>query len=77
MNVSIIWDDEPGGNVEHIALNGLTPTEVDDVLEDDTIPTNFSNSSGLPCKIGTTSTGKVIFVSWQKWANFLENRYIL
>ena len=52
MYVHVIWDDEPGGNVEHIAEHGLEPSEVDDVLLDDTIPTAYSASSGSPCKFG-------------------------
>ena len=27
--VEIIWDDEPGGNVEHIAEHELTPEDVE------------------------------------------------
>lgn len=64
MNATIIWDDEPGGNVEHIALNGLTPEEVDSVLLDPTIPVSVSDSSGRPCKFGWTNTGKHIIVPW-------------
>jgi hypothetical protein len=32
MDVTVIWDDEPSGNVDHIAEHGLTPDEVDEVL---------------------------------------------
>ena len=38
MDATIIWDDEPGANVEHIAEHGLTPDEVDEVLLDDQLP---------------------------------------
>ena len=31
-DVQITWDDEPGGNVDHVAEHGLTPDEVDEVL---------------------------------------------
>ncbi|MEX1224631.1 MAG: hypothetical protein WEA31_08805 [Pirellulales bacterium] len=27
-----IWDEEPGGNVEHIAENGLSPEDVEEVM---------------------------------------------
>jgi hypothetical protein len=64
MNPTVIWDDQPGGNVEHIALNGLTPDEVDEVLLDDSIPTGRTRSTGRPCKFGWTSTGKHIIVVW-------------
>ena len=69
MGVSVIWDDEPGGNVEHIAQHGLSPDEVDDVLLDDSIPTGYSNSTGRPCKFGRTSTGKYIVVVWDEVAD--------
>lgn len=62
----VIWDDEPGGNVEHVAEHGLTPDEVDEVLRDDTIPTAHSRSTGQPCKFGHTSTGKYIIVIWSE-----------
>jgi hypothetical protein len=64
MDATIIWDDDPGGNVEHIALNGLTPDEVDEVLLDDSAPVDRSRSTGRPCKFGWTSTGKHIIVIW-------------
>jgi hypothetical protein len=64
MDVTVVWDDEPGGNVEHVEEHGLSPSEVDDVLLDDTIPTAFSASTGRPCKFGYTSTGKHIVVIW-------------
>jgi hypothetical protein len=66
MHVTVIWDDEPGGNVEHIAEHGRTPDEVDEVLLDDTIPTAHSDSSGRPCKFGHTSTGKHIIAVWDE-----------
>ena len=64
MDATIIWDDEPGANVEHIAEHGLTPDEVDEVLLDDQLPIDRSRTSGRPCKFGWTSTGKHIIVVW-------------
>jgi uncharacterized DUF497 family protein len=66
MYVSVIWDDEPGGNIEHIAEHGLTPEEVEEVLLDDRIETAYSRKTGNPCKFGHTSTGKYIIVIWQE-----------
>jgi uncharacterized DUF497 family protein len=66
MNVTVIWDDEPGGNVEHVAEHGLTPDEVDEVLLDDAIPTAYSASTNRPCKFGYTSTGMHIIVIWDE-----------
>jgi hypothetical protein len=47
----IIWNEEPGGNVEHIEEHGLTVDDVEHVLatyesED------LSRSSGLLCVFG-------------------------
>jgi uncharacterized DUF497 family protein len=66
MYVQVIWDDEPGENVDHIGEHGLTPEEVEDVLLDDTIKTAYSNSTDRPCKFGYTSTGKYIIVIWDE-----------
>jgi hypothetical protein len=66
MDAAIIWDDEPGQNVDHIVEHGLEPDEVDEILLDDTIPTAFSASTGRPCKFGWTSTGKHIIVIWDE-----------
>jgi hypothetical protein len=66
MGPTVIRDDEPGGNVEHIKEHGLTPDEVDEVLLDDAIPTAHSDSTGRPCKFGYTSTGKYIIVIWDE-----------
>ena len=30
----IIWNDEPGGNADHIAQHGLTPEDVEGVICD-------------------------------------------
>ena len=45
---SVWWDldDEPDGNVEHIAEHGLTKEEVEDVLGNPSNPTDLSHSSG-------------------------------
>lgn len=37
MDAQVIWDDEPDGNVDHVAEHGLTPDEVDAVLLDPAI----------------------------------------
>ncbi len=65
MYAQVIWDYEPEGNVEHIAEHGLTPEEVDEVLLDDSLATAHSDSTGLPCKFGFTSTGRYIIVIWE------------
>ena len=55
-----------GGNVEHVAEHGLTPEEVDEILQDDSLPTASSHSTGRPCKFGYTSTGKYIIVVYER-----------
>jgi len=66
MDATVIWDDEPGGNIEHVAEHGLSTDEIDEILLDDTIPTAHSASTGRPCKFGWTSTGKYIIVVWDE-----------
>jgi len=66
MYAQIIWDEEPGGNVEYIGQRGVTPEEFEEILLDDSIPTVFSRSSDRPSKAGYTSTGKFIRIVWQE-----------
>jgi hypothetical protein len=61
----IDWDDGPGGNVEHIDAAGLTPEEVEEVLDDPRSTPDTSRSSGLPAVFGWTSTGKYIIVVYR------------
>ena len=65
---SVWWDldDEPDGNVQHIAEHGLTKEEVEEVLGDRSNPTVESYSSGRPATFGWTSTGKYIIVIWEE-----------
>lgn len=65
-DTQVIWNEEPGRNVDHVAEHGLTPAEVDEVLCDPDIPVAQSDSSGSPCKFGETSTGKYIIVVWEQ-----------
>ena len=60
----VIWNHEPGGNVEHLAEHGVTPEEAEEVLFNDRLEIDFSMTTGEPCKFGYTSTGKFIFVVW-------------
>ncbi len=61
----IIWNDEPGGNVEHVEEHGLSIEDVEHVL------VNFesegvSRSSGDPCVFGHTLAGIHIIVVYQR-----------
>lgn len=63
----IIWDldEDPEGNVQHIAEHDLTKEEVEDVLANPE-RRSTSHSSGLPLVFGTTSTGRYIAVIFQE-----------
>jgi hypothetical protein len=64
----VAWDteDDPQGNVQHIAQNGLTMEEVEEVLLNESNPVGESRSSGRPITFGETSTGKRIAVVWEQ-----------
>lgn len=47
----VIWNDEPGGNVEHIAEHGLSPEDVEAVICNP-IEKKTSRSSGRPIVTG-------------------------
>jgi hypothetical protein len=55
-------DDDPEGNVQHIAQNGLTKDEVESVLLNPKANVDSSRSSGLPIVFGETFTGRFIAV---------------
>ena len=65
---SIWWDldDDPDGNVRHVAQHGITMEEVDDVLGNPANITEESHSSGRPATFGWTTTGKHIIVIWEE-----------
>lgn len=60
---SIFWDrdDDPLGNVQHIARHGLTKDDVEDAFQDQT-GTGISRSSGRPVVFGNTRSGRHIMV---------------
>lgn len=64
---TIIWDldDDPQGNVQHIAEHDVTKEEVEEVLA---YPEHLatSRSSGLPVAFASTSTGWFIAVVFQE-----------
>jgi uncharacterized DUF497 family protein len=63
----ITWDDEdnPRGNVQHIAANGLTIDEIEQVLHDPANRPTMSRSTGRPAVFGATATGKDILVVYE------------
>jgi uncharacterized DUF497 family protein len=68
MSLQIIWDleDDPDGNVQHIAEHGVTIEEVEDVLLDRRSTRAYSHSSGLPVTFGYTSGGRHLAVVWEE-----------
>jgi uncharacterized DUF497 family protein len=65
----VIWDldDDPRGNVQHIAEHGITKAEVIEVLAQPEA-SEVSRSSGRPVAIGTTSGGRTILVVYEETA---------
>jgi hypothetical protein len=51
-----------GGNVQHIAANGLAIDEVEQVLHDPANRQIISSSTGRPAAFGATATGKDVRV---------------
>ncbi|MGH7222081.1 MAG: hypothetical protein ACRELF_02540 [Gemmataceae bacterium] len=67
-NVQVIWDleDDPQGNVRHVAENDVPAEEVEEVLENHFNEAVVSASSGNPITFGWTSTGKYLAVVFEK-----------
>jgi uncharacterized DUF497 family protein len=65
--VEVVWDleDDPKGNVQHIAEHGVTPEEVEEVLNDPASETARSRSSDRPMTFGYTAAGRPIVVVWE------------
>ena len=65
--LTILWDtdDDPDGNVQHIAQHGLSKEEVEEVLD---YPAGLgrSRSSGLPIAFGQCSSGRIIVVVYEE-----------
>jgi uncharacterized DUF497 family protein len=63
----LIWDpdDDPEGNVQHIAEHGITKAEV---VEVPSRPEAYevSRSSGRPVAMGTTGGGRTILVVYEE-----------
>jgi uncharacterized DUF497 family protein len=61
----IIWNEEPGGNVEHIEEHGLGIEDVETVLANPEHQ-RTSRSSGQPCVFGYTPDGVHIIVVYEQ-----------
>lgn len=63
----VLWDDDdnPDGNVQHIAEHGLTVEDVEHVLENP-VREAISASTGRPCSLGYTPGGDFIIVVYEQ-----------
>jgi hypothetical protein len=68
IDADIIWDleDDPDGNVQHIAEHDLTVEEVEAVLRGPRSQSGRSRRSGRPQVFGWTPTGRFITVIWEE-----------
>jgi hypothetical protein len=64
---AVIWDldDDPDGNVQHCAEHGISPEEVEEVLQHAT-DADISRSSGRPVVFGDTSSGRHLMVAYEE-----------
>jgi len=61
----VIWDDSPGGNLQHVEEHDLTTDDVDYVLENyESMDT--SRTSGRPCVFGSVPDGRYIVVVYEE-----------
>jgi uncharacterized DUF497 family protein len=65
--VRIIWDDDdnPDGNVQHIAEHGVTVDDVEYVIQNSTSESR-SRSTDRPCCVGYTPGGDYIIVVYEQ-----------
>ncbi len=64
--IDLLWDEDPDGNVAHIAEHGITTDEVREVLEDDASEHGTSRSSGQPLVMGWTRHGRFLVVVFEQ-----------
>ncbi len=66
-DVSVIWDleDDPDGNVQHIAQHGVSMDEVEEVLNRRSSVDAKSRSSGRTITFGYTAEGRYLAVVWE------------
>jgi hypothetical protein len=60
MDCLFLWNEDPGGNVEHVAEHDLTPEEVESAFED-IVSETVSRATGRPAIFGCTFNGDTIF----------------
>jgi uncharacterized DUF497 family protein len=60
---SFVWDAE---NIPHIAAHGLTPEEVEPMVQNPRNVATWSRSTGRSSTFGMTKTSKYIIVVWEE-----------
>jgi uncharacterized DUF497 family protein len=62
-----IWDldDDPSGNVWHIAEHGISKEDVEAIIDGKLHSTEISRSSGERITFGHTDDGRYIAVVWE------------
>lgn len=63
--ISFIWNDEPEGNVEHIAEHGISMEDVEEVMFNP-VDQDFSRASGYPITFGYAIDGRYIAVVYEQ-----------
>ncbi|HMC89579.1 MAG TPA: hypothetical protein VKI17_08520 [Gemmataceae bacterium] len=78
-SVECIWDleEDPDGNVQHIAEHGITVPEAEEVVLDRYEAAVASRSSGRPTVFGWTSTGKYLAVTFEVVDEELPQVYVV
>lgn len=68
MRATILWDleDDPEGNVRHIAEHGVSMDDVEGVLGDPGNSTAISASSDRSVTFGETREGRYLAVVWEE-----------
>lgn len=64
-HLEVVWEYGEDGNVGHLAKNGVTPGEAEEVLAEP-IKHDVSRSSGRPIVFGFTGTGRKLAVVYER-----------
>lgn len=65
--VHLVWDleDDPDGNLQHIAEHGVSAAELEEVIYNSLSNTTASKSSGHRITFGYTDEGRYLAVVWE------------
>lgn len=73
----VVWNSEPGGNIDHIAAHDLTTEDVEAILFNP-VAEDVSRSSGRPLAFGFTADGRFVVVIYElldKWTIYPVTAY--